>query len=182
MMYFLNYVDRNAIAQARLNDIEEDLGMTGDTQFNTAVSILFVGYVLTQVPSNMLITKVKPGMYMSAWMLVWAVVSACSALVQNFTGLVICRFFLGVTEAPVRRSIASIGVNRTNGRSSTPVLRTCSPSSTRDERSLLASPSSTAPRSSQPACRVSLPLVSLLALTMSMASLAGDGKAHRSIL
>jgi hypothetical protein len=28
-----------------------------------------------QVPSNMLITKVKPGPYMSAWMLVWAVVS-----------------------------------------------------------------------------------------------------------
>ena len=37
-MYFLNYVDRNAIAQARLNDIEEDLGMHG-TQFNTAVSM-----------------------------------------------------------------------------------------------------------------------------------------------
>ena len=44
-MYFLNYVDRNAIAQARINDIEEDLGMTGN-DFNTAVSILFVGYVL----------------------------------------------------------------------------------------------------------------------------------------
>lgn len=38
IMYFLNYVDRNAIAQARLNDLEEDLGMTG-TQFNTAVSM-----------------------------------------------------------------------------------------------------------------------------------------------
>jgi hypothetical protein len=35
-------VDRNTIAQARLNDLEEDLGMTG-TDFNTAVSILFVG-------------------------------------------------------------------------------------------------------------------------------------------
>lgn len=37
-MYFLNYVDRNAIAQARLNDLEEDLGMTG-SDFNTAVSM-----------------------------------------------------------------------------------------------------------------------------------------------
>lgn len=75
-----------------------------------------------QIPSNMLITKVRAGMYMSAWMLVWAVVSgkillfscplchggktdkafstACTALVQNYAGLVICRFFLGVTEAP----------------------------------------------------------------------------------
>lgn len=37
-MYFLNYVDRNAIAQARLNNLEKDLGMTG-VQFNTTVSM-----------------------------------------------------------------------------------------------------------------------------------------------
>ncbi|KAJ5020572.1 glycoside hydrolase superfamily [Bipolaris maydis] len=99
VMYFLNYVDRNAIAQARLNNLEEDLGMTG-VQFNTCVSILFVGYVLMQVPSNMLITRIKPGIYMSSWMFVWAIVSACTALVQNFGGMVACRFFLGITEAP----------------------------------------------------------------------------------
>lgn len=107
-------VDRNAIAQARLNNLEEDLNMTG-TQFNTTVSILFVGYVLMQVPSNMMITKVRPSWYMSAWMLIWAAVSGkidlnlnllsslmagCTALVQNYGGLVACRFFLGITEAP----------------------------------------------------------------------------------
>ncbi|EXF84960.1 major facilitator superfamily transporter [Colletotrichum fioriniae PJ7] len=99
IMYFLNYVDRNAIAQARLNNLEKDLGMSG-TEFNTTVSILFVGYVLMQIPSNMLITRIQPGMYMSAWMLIWAVVSGCTALVQNYGGLVACRFFLGITEAP----------------------------------------------------------------------------------
>lgn len=99
IMYFLNYVDRNAIAQARLNNLEEDLGMTG-VQFNTTVSILFVGYVLMQVPSNMLITRIKPGIYMSAWMLIWAVVSTCTGFVKNFAGLLACRFFLGITEAP----------------------------------------------------------------------------------
>ena len=38
-----------------------------------------------QVPSNMLITKVRPGIYMSAWMLVWAAVSGehmpCQAII-----------------------------------------------------------------------------------------------------
>lgn len=38
-MYFLNYVDRNAIAQARLNNLEKDLGMSG-VEFNTTVSML----------------------------------------------------------------------------------------------------------------------------------------------
>lgn len=43
-MYWLNYLDRNAIALARLNTLEEDLGLS-DTQYQTCVSILFVGYV-----------------------------------------------------------------------------------------------------------------------------------------
>lgn len=34
-----------------------------------------MGYVLTQVPSNMVITKVRPGVYISSWMLIWAAVS-----------------------------------------------------------------------------------------------------------
>lgn len=76
-MYFLNYVDRNAIAQARLNNLEKDLGMSG-FDFNVAVSILFVGYVLFQIPSNMLITRIRPSLYMSAWMIIWAVVSGMS--------------------------------------------------------------------------------------------------------
>ncbi|KAI0167044.1 MFS transporter [Hypoxylon sp. FL1284] len=99
VMYFLNYVDRNVIAQARLNHLERDLNMAGN-EFNTAVSILFVGYVLMQIPSNMLITRVKPGIYMSGCMFLWAVVSACTAAVKSYGGLVACRFFLGIAEAP----------------------------------------------------------------------------------
>ncbi|KAI2623258.1 MFS transporter [Hypoxylon sp. NC1633] len=99
IMYFLNYVDRNAIAQARLNHFESDLNMEGN-EFNTAVSILFVGYVLMQVPSNMLITRIKPGVYMAGCMFLWAVVSACTAAVRSYGGLVASRFFLGIAEAP----------------------------------------------------------------------------------
>lgn len=42
VLYMFNYLDRNAIAQAKLNNIESDLGLVGD-QFNTAISILNVG-------------------------------------------------------------------------------------------------------------------------------------------
>jgi sugar phosphate permease len=51
LMYWLNYLDRNAIALARLNDLEEDLGLSS-SQYQTCVSILFVGYLLGQVPSS----------------------------------------------------------------------------------------------------------------------------------
>ncbi|KAF2015180.1 MFS general substrate transporter [Aaosphaeria arxii CBS 175.79] len=100
-MYFLNYLDRNAIAQARLNNLEEDLGLVG-TQYNTCISILFVGYLLMQIPSNMLMSsqKVRPSIYMCICMMGWAIVSACTALTHNYTGLVVVRFFLGIAEAP----------------------------------------------------------------------------------
>ena len=38
---------------------------------------------------------------MSAWMFVWAIVSACAGAVHSYSGLVVVRFFLGITEAPV---------------------------------------------------------------------------------
>jgi MFS family permease len=99
IMYWLNYLDRNAIALARLNDLEEDLNLSS-TQYQTCVSILFVGYLLGQIPSNMLLTRVRPSYYMAGWMAVWAVVSGLTALSKDFKGLLLTRFFLGVTEAP----------------------------------------------------------------------------------
>ncbi|KAH8879781.1 MFS general substrate transporter [Thozetella sp. PMI_491] len=103
IMYFLNYLDRNAIANARLNGLEKDLGLQG-SQYNTCISILFVGYLLMQVPSNMLMSSqkswVRPSIYMASWMAAWAVVSALTALAKDYTGLVVIRFFLGIAEAP----------------------------------------------------------------------------------
>jgi sugar phosphate permease len=62
-MYWLNYLDRNAIALAKINGIQKDLNLSG-TQYQTCVSILFVGYILGQIPSNMLLTRVRPSYYM----------------------------------------------------------------------------------------------------------------------
>ena len=98
-MYWLNYLDRNAIATAKLNTLEEDLGLT-DTQYQTCVSILFVGYILGQVPSNMLITRIRPSWYMGSANALWAIVSALTAASHNFIGLLLTRFVLGVPEAP----------------------------------------------------------------------------------
>ncbi|KAH8175814.1 major facilitator superfamily protein [Sarocladium implicatum] len=98
-MYWLNYLDRNAIALARLNTLEEDLGLS-DTQYQTCVSILFVGYILGQIPSNMFLTRTRPSRYMGLCMALWAVVSALTALSKDFVGLLLTRFFLGLTEAP----------------------------------------------------------------------------------
>lgn len=99
LMYWLNFLDRNAITLARLNGFEEELGLSS-TEYSTAISILFVGYILGQIPSNMIITRVRPSLYMGICMMGWAVVSSLTAITQDYTGVVLTRFFLGVVEAP----------------------------------------------------------------------------------
>lgn len=91
-----NKLDQNALANAKLNTLEKDLKLHG-TQYNTAISILYVGYLFMQIPSNMLLSsrKVRPSVYMGVCMMIWAAVAAATAGVHNYTGLVLVRFFLG---------------------------------------------------------------------------------------
>ena len=91
VMYLLNFLDRANLAQARQGTLEEDLGMTG-TDFNLATSIFFVGYLLMQLPSNMILTRVRPSLYLSAAVCLWGVVSTCNGATQKFTDLVVTRF------------------------------------------------------------------------------------------
>ncbi|KAF0317035.1 major facilitator superfamily transporter [Colletotrichum asianum] len=99
VLYMFNYLDRNNIAQARLDNFEEDLGLHG-TQFNVAVSILNVGYMLAQLPSNMILTRVRPSLYLPSCVIVWSAISAATAGVRSYSGLIAVRFFLGIVEAP----------------------------------------------------------------------------------
>ncbi|KAI9739067.1 MAG: hypothetical protein M1834_007279 [Cirrosporium novae-zelandiae] len=99
LMYILNYLDRNNIAAARLAGLEDDLRLKG-TEYQTCVSILFVGYVLMQIPSNLFLNKIgKPGLYLPSAMIIWGVISGATGAVHNFGGLIACRFILGFVEA-----------------------------------------------------------------------------------
>ena len=50
-MYFFNFLDRNAMINGKLNSLSKDLNLKG-TQYNTCVSILFVGYATTAIYKN----------------------------------------------------------------------------------------------------------------------------------
>lgn len=117
-----SYLDRQALPNARVQGIDDDLGLVGD-EYNVAISVLFAGYIALQIPSNMILTRVRPSIYLPLCMALWYVsssrcprrwgrphvktndyprgaVSACTAAVKDFHGLVACRFFLGFLEAP----------------------------------------------------------------------------------
>ena len=99
LIYIMNYLDRNNIAAARLKGLQDDLELD-NTQYATCLSILYVGYILMQVPSNMFINRIsRPSWYIAAAMLLWGLISTLSGVVHNFAGMVATRFFLGFVEA-----------------------------------------------------------------------------------
>ncbi|KAK4243472.1 general substrate transporter [Corynascus novoguineensis] len=99
LLYIMNYLDRNNIAAARLKGLQDDLNLSYN-QYATCLSILYVGYILMQVPSNMAINLVsRPSLYIGCSMLLWGLISTLSGLVTGFGGMVVIRFFLGFVEA-----------------------------------------------------------------------------------
>ncbi|EGN93084.1 hypothetical protein SERLA73DRAFT_156650 [Serpula lacrymans var. lacrymans S7.3] len=98
LIYILNY-SRTTRSAARLRGFEEDLGLKGQ-EFNTILSILYVGYIIMQVPSNMLLDYIgKPSIYLPACMVVWGFISIMTGFTTDFTGALLTRFFLGFVEA-----------------------------------------------------------------------------------
>lgn len=63
---------RNNYASARLAGLEEDLNLTL-TQYETGLSILFVGYIIGQIPSNLLLNWFgRPSWYLGFFTIAWA--------------------------------------------------------------------------------------------------------------
>ena len=99
ILFILNFIDRNNFANARLGGLEKDLSLT-DVQYQTCLSILLVGYVSMQVPSNLILNAIsRPSWYLCACVAIWGVISAATGAVHNAVGTILCRFFLGCIEA-----------------------------------------------------------------------------------
>ena len=99
LIYIMNYLDRNNIAAAKLRGLEDDLNLN-QQQYQTCLSILYVGYILMQVPSNILMNRIqRPSLYIGIVMLLWGMISTLSGVVNGFSGMVATRFFLGFVEA-----------------------------------------------------------------------------------
>ncbi|OZJ02035.1 hypothetical protein BZG36_04953, partial [Bifiguratus adelaidae] len=99
IIYILNYIDRNNISAARLKGLEQDLALT-DQDYQTSLSILYVGYILMQVPSNLLLHKIgRPSIYLPTCVIIWGTLSALTAVAKNYRDIIVIRFFLGFIEA-----------------------------------------------------------------------------------
>lgn len=67
-----NYIDRTNIGNAKVAGMSHDLNLSA-TDYATALSIFFIGYLLNEIPSNMVLSRSRPSLFLPALMFTWSV-------------------------------------------------------------------------------------------------------------
>ncbi|KAK3701838.1 hypothetical protein LTR37_015260 [Vermiconidia calcicola] len=98
LLYILSFLDRSNIGNANIAGLSETLGLV-EHQYNYCLMIFFFPYALLEVPSNMILKLLTPSLWIAILMLCWGTVMTLQGIVQSYHGLLLTRFFLGVTEA-----------------------------------------------------------------------------------
>ncbi|KAI9930596.1 hypothetical protein MW887_011350 [Aspergillus wentii] len=98
ILYLLSFLDRSNVGNARLEGMATDINMTGD-QYLTGLTLYFIGYVVFEVPCNIVLKKTTPRIWLPTLTLVWGIVATLLGVVQNYAGYLTSRTALGIAES-----------------------------------------------------------------------------------
>ncbi len=97
LLYFLAFLDRVNVSFAALT-MNADLGLTPFI-YGLGAGIFFLGYVVFEVPSNLILHKVGARVWIARIMVSWGLVSAGTAFIVGPNSFIAARLLLGIAEA-----------------------------------------------------------------------------------
>ncbi|EXJ77030.1 hypothetical protein A1O3_10187 [Capronia epimyces CBS 606.96] len=100
-VYFLQYLDKTTISYAAIMGFRKDTHLVGQ-DFSNCAMMFYIGFLVAEFPTQYLAQRTsRLGKYLGANVMIWGVVLACMAACTSYAGVMICRTFLGIFEAPV---------------------------------------------------------------------------------
>ncbi|OQV03400.1 hypothetical protein CLAIMM_08449 [Cladophialophora immunda] len=103
LMYFVAYLDRNVLGNARLMGIEKDLHLTAN-QFYNCLTMFFVGYIVFMLPGNILLRQFKPPYVFGVSVFSFGVFCVAMADAQHYATILVLRIFIGTAQAFIQGS------------------------------------------------------------------------------
>ncbi|KAG6860541.1 hypothetical protein C0995_010003 [Termitomyces sp. Mi166 len=100
MFYLLSFLDRTNLANARVAGLQKDLKMTNN-QYSIALTVTYVPYIVAELPSNLVLKAVGPNLMLPTMLTLWGIITTLQGVVKSYSGLLACRFFLGLCEGGV---------------------------------------------------------------------------------
>ncbi|KAK8206625.1 Allantoate permease [Zalaria obscura] len=105
VVYGLNYLDKTTISYASIMGIKTDIGLVND-DYQWLGSMFYFGYLAWEYPTNRLLQRLPLGKYSAINIMLWGATLSCFAAVNNYSGAIAVRFFLGVFESAVTPGFA----------------------------------------------------------------------------
>ena len=97
LLVMLNYIDRSNLGFAALQ-MNGQLGFTPEV-YGLGASIFFVGYLVAQIPANLLTHKFGARRMIACIMVAWGLVAASMAAISDVKSFYALRFLLAMAEA-----------------------------------------------------------------------------------
>jgi MFS family permease len=97
LLYIVAYLDRVNVGFAAV-DLQRDLHFS-NTVYGTGAGIFFLGSMLFDLPSNLMLTRVGARIWIARIMISWGLISTCMMFMHSKESFYVLRFLLGVSEA-----------------------------------------------------------------------------------
>ncbi|KAF5671616.1 major facilitator superfamily transporter [Fusarium denticulatum] len=88
---------RTNVGNAKIIGMEKDLGLT-NLQYSQGLAVFYATYVFSELPSNLVLKKVSPRIWLPTLTVVWGIITMCLGFVSNFASFAAVRALLGVAE------------------------------------------------------------------------------------
>ncbi|KAK9467140.1 major facilitator superfamily domain-containing protein [Lipomyces arxii] len=98
LSFTMQVIDTANVSNAYVSGMQDDLQLYGN-ELNYFSTALYIGYLVGSVPSQFVLYKVRPSVWIPTCNLAWSICVFCLAAVKNAWGIYIIRFIIGLTEA-----------------------------------------------------------------------------------
>ncbi|GJE85431.1 MFS general substrate transporter [Phanerochaete sordida] len=97
VIFFLQFLDKGNIGNARVAGLQQQLKMS-NTQYSMALTVQYIPYILIDLPANLILKRVGGNIFLATMVMLWGTVTTLQGTVTSYSGLLACRFFLGLFE------------------------------------------------------------------------------------
>ncbi|KJZ77727.1 hypothetical protein HIM_02904 [Hirsutella minnesotensis 3608] len=97
LLFLCSFLDRTNVGNAKIIGLVSDLNMT-DRQFTQGLAVFYATYIASELPSNLVLKKVSPRIWLPCLAGAWGIVTMCFGFVRSFGSFIAVRAVLGVAE------------------------------------------------------------------------------------
>lgn len=108
LAFFGLQVDRGNISAALTSTITEDLHINTN-QINVGTQLLSAGIVVSEIPSNIILQRVGPQVWLSAQLVAWGLVGVFQTFVKSYPAFLVTRLLLGLLEGGFIPGMSNFG-------------------------------------------------------------------------